>query len=93
MIDFKSIQTDEKRGREYRRAYYDGVVKLIDSKVEEARQIRDRDFSPVAIAENREEYRRKFVDMLGWPLNEYVSEPRPNFKKELTEALSAYEEN
>lgn len=85
MIDFKSIQTDEKSGREYRRAYYDGVVKLIDSKVEEARKVRDRDFSPAAIAENREEYRRKFVDMLGWPLNGYVSEPRPNYKKELIE--------
>ena len=85
MIDFKSIKTDEKCGREYRFNYYNDILKTVDRRAEEARRVRDRDFSPTAIAENREEYRRKFVDMLGWPLNEYTSEFHPNFKKELIE--------
>ena len=85
MIDFKSIKTDKKSGNEHRKAYYDGIVKLIDEKAEEARLVRDRDFSPVSIAKNREEYRRKFADMLGWPLNEYISEAPQSFKKELIE--------
>ena len=85
MIEFKSIKTDEKCGREYRFNYYNDILKTVDRRAEEARRVRDRDFSPTAIAENREEYRRKFVDMLGWPLNEYTSEFHPNFKKELIE--------
>ena len=85
MIDFKSIKTDKKAGNEHRRAYYDGIVKLIDQKADEARGVRDRDFSPSAFAQNRDEYRRKFADMLGWPLNEYVPGLSPSFKKELIE--------
>lgn len=85
MIEFKSIKTDEICGREYRFNYYNDVLRTVARKAETAREIRDRDFSPAAIAENREEYRRKFVDMLGWPLNEYTSEFHPNFKKELIE--------
>ena len=85
MIEFKSIKTDEICGREYRFNYYNDVLRTVARKAETAREIRDRDFSPAAIAENREEYRRKFVDMLGWPLNEYTSKFHPNFKKELIE--------
>ena len=85
MIDFKSIKTDEICGREYRFNYYNDILKAVDRKAEEAREIRNRDFSPAAIAENREEYRKKFVDMLGWPLNEYVPDFSPRFKKELIE--------
>lgn len=85
MINFKSIKTDEKCGSEYRRAYYDGVVKLIDARAEEARCVRDKEFSPTAFAERREEYRKKYVDMLGWPLNEYRPVASPKFKKELVE--------
>ncbi len=88
MVDFKSIKTDETSGSEYRQTYYDGVVKLINEKSAEARCVRDRSFSPRAIAENREEYRRKYVNMLGWPLNEYTPDFSPNFKKELIEETS-----
>jgi hypothetical protein len=58
---------------------------MVDRKAEDARRVRDRDFSPSAIAKNREEYRKKYVNMLGWPLNEYRPEFSPNFKKELIE--------
>lgn len=85
MIEFKSIKTDEICGREYRFNYYNDVLRTVARKAETAREIRDRDFSPAAIAENREEYRKKFVDMLGWPLNEYVPDFSPRFKKELIE--------
>ena len=85
MMDFKSIQTDETCGRSYRRNYFDGVVKLIAAKAEEARRTRDRECSPAAMAENRENYRKKFVEMLGWPLNEYTPNPSPRVKKELIE--------
>lgn len=85
MIDFKSITTNENSGREYRKTYFDGLVNLIDEKAEQARRKRDRDFSPKAIAKDREQYRKKFVNMLGWPLCEYAPDFSPNFKKELIE--------
>ena len=85
MIDFNSIKTEHSRGRSYRKAYHEGVVRLIDRKTEEARQTRDRDFSPAAVARDREAFRKKYVDMLGWPLNEYTPGTSPNAKKELIE--------
>ena len=85
MIDFKSIKTDKRCGSDYRRAYFDGILKQIDLKADEARRIRDRDFSPAAFAQDREKHRKKFADMLGWPLNEYAPNPFPAFKKELIE--------
>lgn len=93
MINFKAIVTDEKSGFEHRKKYFDGVLKLIEHKTEEARKTRDRAFSPRAIANDRETYRKKYIDMLGFPLNEYTPDFSPKFKKELieeTEDLKIY---
>ena len=85
MIDFNSIKTEGTCGRSYRKAYHEGVVRLIERKTEEARANRDRDVSPAAVARDRETYRKKYVDMLGWPLNEYTPGASPNATKELIE--------
>ena len=85
MIDFQSIKITKACGSEYRKDYISGVLKLIERKAAEAQDIRNRDFSPEAFAKDREMYRKKYIDMLGFPLNEYVSEPVLNFKKELEE--------
>ena len=64
MIDFESIKITKECGREDRKDYFDGILNLIEQKRAEAKEIRNRDFSPEAFAKNRESYRKKYIDML-----------------------------
>lgn len=52
----------------YRIKYMRGIEKVIDDRRKESISKRDRFFKN--ISQNREEYREKYLDMLGWPLNE-----------------------
>ena len=92
-INFRDIKTEPACGTEYRNAYFQGVLRTVARKAEEARRIRDRETSPEAVARDREGYRRRFVEMLGWPLNAYTPGPAPKSRKEPveeTEALRIY---
>jgi len=43
--------------------------------------------TPDALTQSREVYRKKYYDMLGWPLTEFTHNYEPTFKKDLIEEL------
>ena len=53
----------------YREEYLNSIDSIISSRHEEARKMRAGYFEKMK--HNMEEYRREFVQMLGWPLTEY----------------------
>ncbi|MBQ2136272.1 MAG: hypothetical protein II201_05290, partial [Clostridia bacterium] len=58
----------EAYGNGYRVTYLSGIEKLIEQRKDECAKKR-KNFT-AQITENTEEYRKKYIDMLGWPLNE-----------------------
>lgn len=58
----------EKYGNGYRVAYLKGVKSLVEQRKTECEQKR-KGLSP-EIAKNPDKYRKEYLDMLGWPLNE-----------------------
>ena len=58
----------EDYGNGYRITYLKGIEKLIKNRKKEC--LKKRIAFGKEIASNREEYRKKYFDMLGWPLNE-----------------------
>ena len=58
----------EKYGNGYRVAYLKGVKSLVEQRKAECEQKR-KGLSP-EIAKNPDKYRKEYLDMLGWPLNE-----------------------
>ncbi|MBQ3817454.1 MAG: dienelactone hydrolase family protein [Clostridia bacterium] len=58
----------EAYGNGYRVTYLKGIEKLIEERKKDC--LKKRIKFGEEIAEDREEYRKKYFDMLGWPLNE-----------------------
>ena len=58
----------EAYGNGYRFTYMKGLEKLIEQRKDECAKTRKK--FTAQITENTEEYRKKYLDMLGWPLNE-----------------------
>jgi len=56
-----------------RQGYLDEMMELLHARSRASAAIRDQFMPPEALAADREGYRRKFYEMLGWPL----TEPRP----------------
>lgn len=86
-MQYHLITTDETCGVEERKAYFDGILGVIQNKAQEAEKLRDSFITPQALTDDREEYRKKYIDMLGWPLNGYAHEYDPNVKKQQVEDL------
>lgn len=59
-------------GHGYRKTYIEGVERLLEARRAECEQNREQ--FAAALPANREDYRQKYLDMLGWPLN---AAPRP----------------
>ncbi len=78
---YELIKTDDTCGIDERRAYFEGILKLIDDKAQEALRLRDSFITPTKLCADREGYRKKYLDMLGTPLSEYTHEYAPNVKK------------
>lgn len=54
-----------------RRALVDGIYKTMENRRKIYDAMREEYINPEKAAQNREEYRRDFTNMLGWPLTEY----------------------
>jgi len=87
MFDYTKINMTEASGAEARNDYLEGVLALIREKAEDSRKNRDSFLTPEKLCADREKYREKYIQMLGWPLTEYTHEYHPNVKKELVEEL------
>lgn len=87
MANFKKIKTNPESGKDYRKKYFEGIVNVLNKKMDESSKKRDEFINPDSLAEHREHYQKKYCDMLGWPLNEFEHNFKPNFKKELLEEL------
>lgn len=61
-------QEEEGAGEPFRVAYQKGIKELIESRKKECERIRST--YGASIAQNREQMRARYLDMLGWPLNE-----------------------
>ena len=85
MFDYKQIKMQNTAGDEERNTYFEGIISLIANMSEEASQKRTEFMSPERLKNDREAYREKFINMLGWPLNEYTHEYKPKTKKYLVE--------
>ena len=55
----------------FREDYDRGLKNLIEHRRAEFNRIRAERMSPAKIAADRETFRREYLDLLGWPLNEY----------------------
>ncbi len=55
----------------FREEYDRGLKQLIENRRAELNRIRAERMSPANIAADREKFRREYLDLLGWPLNEY----------------------
>jgi len=55
----------------FRKEYDEGLKKLLENRRAECDRIREAQAGPRQIAENREEFRRAYAEMLGWPLSRY----------------------
>ena len=82
-MDYQKLQLTKEDGKEARNRYYDGIRKLVDEKLRAAAEERKKFIDPRRLAENREEYRKKYVEMLGWPLTEYKEGTSCPFQKDL----------
>lgn len=87
MIDFDSIMTSPPNGTVYRKEYYNGLMQLLRGRIDEASGVRDCFMTPQSLLQDREGYRKRFWDMLGWPLNERQAEGVPNCLKEEIERI------
>ncbi len=56
---------------QFREEYDAGLKNLITNRRAELDRIRAERMSPANIAADREKFRREYLDLLGWPLNEY----------------------
>ena len=54
-----------------RRAFTDGIYAVLEERRKMYNGLREEYINPEKAAANREEYRRDFTNMLGWPLTEY----------------------
>jgi len=87
MFDYTRIRTNHTSGTEARNTYFEGIKALIRQKSEECLHNRDTFMTPETLCADREAFREKYVQMLGWPLTEYAHEYHPAVKKELGEEL------
>jgi len=87
MFDYTKIQMTCESGLEARNDYLQGVLTLIREEAEKSQKNRDSFMTPEKLCSDREIYRNKYIQMLGWPLTEYTHEYHPNVKKELVEEL------
>ena len=87
MIDFNSIRTSPADGSAYRKAYYDGLMGMLRERIAAAVTERDRFMTPEALLRDREGYRQRYRDMLGWPLNEPRPEAPPRCCRKLLERI------
>lgn len=55
----------------FREEYDRGLKQLIENRRAELNRVRAERMSPANIAADREKFRREYLDLLGWPLNEY----------------------
>ena len=55
----------------FREEYDAGLKNLIADRRAEFDRVRAERMSPANIAADREKFRREYLDLLGWPLNEY----------------------
>lgn len=55
-------------GHGYRKTYIEGLERLLEARRAQCAQNREEFMA--AVAQDREGYRRRYLDMLGWPLNE-----------------------
>ena len=72
-------------GNGYRIKYLKGIEEVINQRREECEKNRSefmRNFS-----ENQEEYRKKYLDMLGWPLNTEPKEIKSVTKRLISRSL------
>lgn len=65
---------------EYKKAYIDGIKKIIDQRQKQAECIRDAYFKDVF--QDQEKYRQDFKSMLGWPLVDHESVGLPEVTTE-----------
>lgn len=88
---YSEINTEPDHGKEYRKKYYESICRMLDDKACVMAKERDAFMTPERLAENREAYRQKYVEMLGWPLTEYSAikdaQKAPDAMKELVEEL------
>jgi len=54
-----------------RRALVDGIYKTMENRRKIYNAMREEYINPEKAVQNREEYRRDFTNMLGWPITEY----------------------
>ena len=87
MFDYTTIKNDHTSGADARNTYFEGVKSLIRQKAYESMLKRDAFITPNTLCKDREGFREKYIQMLGWPLTEYTHEYHPNIKKELVEEL------
>ena len=81
-MKYQELQLTSSWGEEARNLYYNGIQKVVSERVEAAKQKR-RDFiSPEKLKGRTEEYRRQYIQMLGWPLTEYREGTAVPYKKE-----------
>lgn len=76
MLDFSKtkIYTEIEKyesGAKYRSDYVESLDKLVKKMRDDARSKRLAHMSPEALAKNREDFRREYIEMLGYPLTEY----------------------
>lgn len=65
---YKEYTEHEKYGNGYRTTYLNGVKKLVEQKQKES--LKEREKCTKRILQNKEESRKEYINMLGWPLNE-----------------------
>lgn len=87
MFDYTQIQIDHVTGSDVRNDYFEGIKTIILEKAKEAEKNRGAFLTPDILCIEREKYREKYVQMLGWPLTEYTHEYHPQVKKELVEKV------
>ena len=85
MMDYTSIKTHKSLGEPARRAYFDDILRLVREAEKYAEEKRNEFITPALLAADREAFREKFINMLGWPLSTYEPGRAPAVVKELVE--------
>ena len=86
-MNYHALKITKGIGKDARNAYFDGIQQVVRDRLTAAVRQREQFISPERLAADREGYRRKYVEMLGWPLNEYHEGTAVPFVKELIEEL------
>ena len=81
MFDYSKVCFEDDKS--HRDTYMDGILSMLARRKLESAAVRASFMTPEKLCGNPELYRARYIEMLGWPLNEYTHEYAPRTQKRL----------